>query len=266
MQPRTLLGIGATAVAAALVLLAVATARMRLPEGIVRVRGVLSAETSIVVSQVAGHVLSVAVREGDEVEAGASLATLSSDRVVAEVEGAAAELDAARSALAQAELDAGVEAAELERIRTTQSAAQTRLDEARARFSDTELRTPGRGRVTSLRLRVGDEIARETRVAEIVDLDALRLDAEIAPEQRDRLAPGQAARVRGGEVDGPAVEAVVDSVEDVGSTRDPADAAASALARLRLVANPDRKLIPGTRADALVRWRDDVPFPSSAAR
>jgi RND family efflux transporter MFP subunit len=170
---------------------------------------------AIVSSPVAGRVGKVAVEEGDTVLAGALLAVIEDPALPAgslearaQVASAQAAKTAADQELAREEhlVAAGISAKkDLDDARAKAAAAAADLDAARARaglataqLARRELRAPHAGVVLHLWKRTGESVdgTTATPVAEVADVSALELRAQLPPAQLARVRDGMPASVR----------------------------------------------------------------------
>lgn len=170
----------------------------------IKLPGVVAAWEEVWVSaQVGGVVVSLAVQEGDEVEAGAVLCRLDDRDYRATARGARAALDRAEAtadlaekqlsrvtglhdegASTGAEYDAALSARKQARAGVEQ--AKSALRRAELSLERTVLRSPIAGAVSNLPVAVGELVSSGRRVARIVDLRRVRVQVGI-PE-RDVLA------------------------------------------------------------------------------
>nr|WP_238342381.1 biotin/lipoyl-binding protein [Actinopolymorpha rutila] len=108
--------------------------------------------------EVSGKVTAVSVREGQHVSKGASLATVSSASLQAQLASAKATL-AGDQARLTADVDSDASDAQLAADRAAVTAAQSQVDDAQAALSAATLTSPIAGTVASVDLAVGQEVS-----------------------------------------------------------------------------------------------------------
>lgn len=229
-------------------------------------------------AEVEGRVIEVGARELDHVEAGALL--LRMDPTLAEV-----AVDRARAAIARAESEGVLARANLERNRglaSSDATSRARLDEAenasrlahaslleaRASLAEAQDRlakqtvtAPFAGVLRSFPVEVGEYVQPGERVAELLDVERLRITIGLTDRQVVALEPGTRVGI---EVDARPGEAVEGEVVRVGGAID----LATRKFPVRIeVDNADGGLLPGmvARMDlALGESRDVMAVPLDA--
>jgi RND family efflux transporter MFP subunit len=265
---------------------------------VVEVNGVIAPPPkldAIVSSPVAGRVAQLGVEEGDQVAAGALLATIEDPALPAGSLEAKAGVASARAANEAAQLElaraarlveTGIGARrELEDARAKAGAAAAELDAANARsglasrqYARRELRAPHAGIVLHVWKRTGESVdgTASTPVVEIADVSLLEVRAQVSPAALVKLKDGLAATVHviGVEVTMPATVARVAPAVDpatllgtvriqlVGAAKLPVGSAATArivIARHPgLVVPPDALRRSKLGTDEVVTCKGDV--------
>ncbi|MDP1900726.1 MAG: efflux RND transporter periplasmic adaptor subunit [Rubrivivax sp.] len=175
--------------------------------------GLKAVHSAVVKAKVGAEVQTLAVREGDRVQAGQLIGQLDATEFrwrlrQAEDQAAAAQaqLDIAqrtlennralvaqgfisRNALDTAASTAAGAAASLQ-------AARAAAELARKSLRDSEIRAPIAGLVSQRLVQPGERVAIDTRLVEIVDLSRIELEAAVAPQDVLALRVGQVAQVR----------------------------------------------------------------------
>jgi RND family efflux transporter MFP subunit len=219
-------------------------------------------------AEVGGWVAAVPVREADRVGAGAVVVAL--DPVDYEL---ALQEAAARKARVEADyrerilFDDGLDPAVRQerdlaaRIRSGLDEAELALRKAQLDLERTQVRTPFAGRVASLNVVQGQLVRPGDELMTLVDLDPVRVQAQVLEGELAHLAPGARARVRFSAFSD---EEFLGTVETINPLVDEQTRTARVTV---LVPNRDGRILPGMYARVEVEARripDRILVPRSA--
>ncbi len=144
--------------------------------------------------------------------------------------------------------------------------AQALVDEAATALDDLTLVAPVDGTVTTRFMDVGQVLSGGAPVVEVVDLDKLYLKAFVPESDVGKVRLGAPARVYIDAFPGAPAAATVHYIASRAEftpkevqTRDERVKLVYTI-KLYIDDNRDRRLVPGLGADAVVRWREDVPW------
>ncbi|WP_081948883.1 efflux RND transporter periplasmic adaptor subunit [Litchfieldella xinjiangensis] len=194
-------------------------------------------------ARASGQVASLAVEEGQDVEAGQTLLTLDQEDLPAQLERAEADLE-----LARAELSASQRLRErdlvsrTELLRLSSGVAQASAEVARLRQSlaHTQPKAPFSGRLDRLDVEVGDYVQLGESWALLIEDDRLKADASVSQRDVHALSPGQTVTLT--LLDGTPLSG---EVSYVSSRADPSTRTFAIEARLD---NPERRRLGGVSA------------------
>ncbi len=187
----------------------------------------------------------------------------------AEYATAMAALNQAQKRLAEAKLGwDGIEARESDvaALDARYRQAQAELAEARSVLDDLSIRAPAGGIVTTRIVDEGEVVAAGGPLFDIVDLDRLYLKVYVAEKQIGKLRLGLPARIHADAFPDKAFPATTRYIASRAEftpkeVQTPDERVKLVYAvKLYLVENPAHRLTPGLPADAVIRWREDVPW------
>jgi len=177
------------------------------------VSGTLKASRSAMIkARVAGELVSLEVREGDAVKAGQIIAKVDPTEYLARQRQAQQQAEAARAQveIAQRQFDNNsalvnqgfisktaldTSMASLNAAKATHQAALSALDVTSKAVEDCMLKSPLNGFVSQRLAQVGERVAPEARIVEVVDLSQFELEATLTPTDALSVKVGQAAKL-----------------------------------------------------------------------
>lgn len=174
---------------------------------------VRAVNSAVVKARVAGELLGLKVREGDQVRAGELLGRIDETEYRARVQQAQQQADAARAQIDIAQrqydnnralVDQGfisrtaldTSQASLAAARASHEAALAAVDLARKGLADTALVAPLGGQVSQRLAQPGERVPVDGRVLEIVDLSRLEIEVPLSPADAAALRVGQTATLQ----------------------------------------------------------------------
>lgn len=200
----------------------------------------------------------------------------SAERADLAVTAAQAEHDAARSAvveagnrLSQARLGSDrikAKEAQLAALQAQRNQAGASLAEAQSVLADLTLKAPSPGIVLTRFRQAGEVVSAGTPILDLVDLDQLYLKVYVPEVQIGKLRLNRPARIYTDAFPDTPFEALVSYISARAEftpkeVQTPDERVKLTYAvKLSLTKNPDHKLTPGLPADAVIRWKDDVPW------
>lgn len=174
---------------------------------------VQSTATAMIKAKVTGELLKVSVREGDVVRAGQLIAEVDPTEYQARVRQAQQQADAALAqvSIAQRQYDNNnalvqqgfisstalqSSLASLQTAQANHAAALAALDIARKSLQDARLTSPLAGVVSQRLMQPGERVAPDARIAEVVNLDQLELQAALSAEDAAQVKVGMQAQLQ----------------------------------------------------------------------
>jgi HlyD family secretion protein len=174
-----------------------------------------------------------------------------------------------RKQLAQAELGGDrirAREAEFLALQAQLRQAQAALAEAESVLADLTIRAPAAGVVVTRVREPGEVVAAGAPLLDLVDLDPLYLKVYVAEAQIGKLRRGLPARIHTDAFPDQPFDATVRYISSRAEftpkeVQTPDERVKLVYAvKLSLTANPDHRLTPGLPADAVIRWKEDVPW------
>ncbi|UCV23632.1 HlyD family secretion protein [Ferribacterium limneticum] len=270
-----------------------------LPEGLVQANGRIEGDHYTVATKVPGRVVELFAREGDEIALGQILLRLDDKQLRAKVEQARQGLAAIKPQLAatqrteeqrrrdalrlrnllaqgtatkheseQAALAWAVSREQLTTLQAQQAQAQAILAEAQSVLDDLVVRAPAAGHLTTRMANVGEVISPGAPLFDIVDLDRLYLQVYVPEKDIGKVRLGLAARIHTDAFPNEPLDATVRYIAAQAEftpkeVQTPDERVKLVYAvKLYLDGNPEHRAMPGLPADAMIRWKDEVPWVS----
>lgn len=268
-----------------------------LPEGLIQANGRIEGDRLLVASKFPGRVTNLLAREGDRVKAGQVLVQLDDTQAHAQAQQARAAVVALQAEAAsagrhaaqtqrdsvrfrelraegtasvheaeQAELAARVAQDRLTSAQAQLSRARAALTEAESVLTDLTVRAPADGTVTTRMADTGEVVAAGSVLLMLVDLDRLYLKVYVPEALIGKLRLGLPARLyidafpdQPFEAELRYIAAQAEFTPKEVQTPDERVKLVYA-AKLYLTSNPEHRLTPGQPADAVIRWKEDVPW------
>lgn len=268
-----------------------------LPEGLVQANGRIEGDRVLVASKFPGRVVKLEAREGDRVQAGQRLAQLDDTQArirVREARAAVVALEAEAEAAVRHAEQAGrdatrftelyregtasvreAEQAELAaRVATDrQAAARAQLGKARAALAEAEsvladltITAPAAGTITTRMADLGEVVSAGAVLFTLIDLERLYLKVYVPEVLIGKIRLGLPARIHTDAFPDTPFEAELRYIASQAEftpkeVQTPDERVKLVYAvKLYLRDNPGQRLTPGLPADAVIRWREDVPW------
>ena len=196
-------------------------------------------------------------------------AQLALDAAASESMSAREALVQSRKQLAQAELGGDrirAREAEFLALQAQLRQAQAALAEAKIVLADLTIRAPVAGVVVARVREPGEVVAAGAPLLDLVDLDQLYLEVYVAEVQIGKLRRGLPARIYTDAFPDQPFEATVLYIASRAEftpkeVQTPDERVKLVYAvKLYFTANPDHRLTPGLPADAVIRWKEGVPW------
>lgn len=158
--------------------------------------------------------------------------------------------------------------AEIPALEASEREAAAAVAEAESVFDDMTVRSPAAGTITERLADMGELMGPGTPMFELVDLDRLYLKVYVPEREIGLLRLGLNAQIYTDALPGRPFAARLDRIaskaeftpKEVQTTEERVKLVYAA--KLYLVQNPDHCLTPGLPADAVIRWKEDVPWAS----
>ncbi|RLA18962.1 MAG: secretion protein HlyD [Gammaproteobacteria bacterium] len=268
-----------------------------LPEGLIQANGRIEGDHYTVAGKIAGKIIELKAREGDEVKMGQVLAKLDSGQINAKVlqaKSGVVAADAECSAAEASELQSRRDKSRLQNLLKNNTASKQeteraivawevdkdRLNASKARCSvakavlqevksiqdDLIIRAPAKGIITTRIVDEGEVVAAGSPLFDIVDLDRLYLKVYVPGNQIGKVRLGLVARIY---IDAfpdrpfPATIRYIASRAEFTpkEVQTPDERVKLVYAvKLYLAENPDHQLTPGLPADAVIRWKEGIEW------
>lgn len=268
-----------------------------LPEGLIQANGRIEGDRCTVASKVPGRVKQLLAREGDTVHEGQVLIQLDDVQMLAKVEQARQGLKATEAQLnaaklseeqfrrdaeririllsegtvtkhesEQAELAWSVARNQLQAAEAQRNQSKAALEEVNSILADMTIRALSGGVISTRTVDVGELVAAGAPLFDIVDLDRLYLKVYIPENEIGKVRLGLQAQVYTDAFPDNPFPATVCYIASRAEftpkeVQTPDERVKLVYAvKLYLDANPQQRLTPGLPADAIIRWKEDVPW------
>ena len=268
-----------------------------LPEALIQANGRIEGDRLLVASKFPGRVTKLLAREGDRVKAGQVLVQLDDTQASAQARQARAAVVALQADAAAAGRNAEQTQRDTERFRELRAegtasvreaeqaelaarvaqdrfaSAQAQLSRARAALAEAEsvltdltVRAPADGTVATRMADAGEVVAAGAVLLILIDPDHLYLKVYVPEALIGKLRLGLPARLYIDAFPDQPFEAelryIAAQAEFTPKEVQTADERVKLVyaVKLYLKTNPEHRLTPGQPADAVIRWKEDVPW------
>ena len=268
-----------------------------LPEGLVQANGRIEGDHYTVAGKVAGKIIELRAREGDEVKKGQVLAKLDDAQINAKVLQAQKGLVAAEALCRAAEVSeqqSRHDQARLQNLQHKNSASKQAAEQATSAWKvakeklaaahaqcgvstaalqevlslkdDLTIYAPAKGIITTRVVDEGEVLAAGSPLFDIVDLDRLYLKVYVPEFQIGKVRLGLPARIYSDAFPDKPFPATVRYIASRAEftpkeVQTPDERVKLVYAvKLYLTENPDHKLTPGLPADAVIRWKEGIEW------
>jgi len=268
-----------------------------LPEGLVQANGRIEGDHYTVAGKIAGKIIELKAREGDEVKKGQVLAKLDDAQINAKVSQAQEGLVVAEALCRAAEVSEQQSRHDQTRLQNLQhknsaskqaaeqatsawKVAKERLAAAKAQCGvstaalqevlslkdDLTIRAPAKGVITTRIVDEGEVVAAGSPLLDIVDLDRLYLKVYVPEKQIGKVRLGLPARIYSDAFPDKPFPATVRYIASRAEftpkeVQTPDERVKLVYAvKLYLTENAEHQLTPGLPADAVIRWKESVEW------
>lgn len=254
-----------------------------LPEGLIQVSGRLEGNEVSIASKIPGKIIEMKFKEGDEVKVGDVMFILDSRQADAKLLEAKAGLMKAQAQYQQAVRDndrfsslaksGAIDKRKSEEVKMQMEmasaglqAAEAQVAEAQTIYDDHFIHSPISGRVMIKVREVGEIIPAGASSYTVMNMDELFLKAYIPEKEIGKIKVGTESKIYIDAFPDQEFDAEVRMIssqaeftpKEVQTTDERVKLTYALKAYLRM--NPEHKLTPGIPADAVLRWKESVPW------
>ena len=268
-----------------------------LPEGLIQANGRIEGDHYTVAGKIAGKIIELKAREGDEVKIDQILAILDDAQINAKVlqaENGVIAADALCSAAEVAEQQSRRDQIRLQNLQHEHSVSKQAAERATSAWKvdkdrlaaahaqcgvsaaalqetlslkdDLTIHAPAKGMITTRIVNEGEVVAAGSPLFDIVDLDRLYLKVYVPQKQIGKVRLGLPARIYTDAFPDKPFPATVRYIASRAEftpkeVQTPDERVKLVYAvKLYLTKNPDHRLTPGLPADAVIRWKEGVEW------